>query len=100
MASRSFLGTGLYTLPEAARLLRVPPANLRRWAKGYTFAGDRFSEPLLRPDFPELAARCILTFQDLMELFLVARFRKVGVSMQRIRSTARWAARHFESNHP
>jgi uncharacterized protein (DUF433 family) len=100
MAGLNYLGLGLYTLPEAARLLRVPLDRLRRWTIGYTFAGARFSEPLFKPDYPELAVKSILTFQDLMELFLVARFRQAGVSLQKIRATAQWAARRFETNYP
>ena len=29
------LGTGIYTIGEAARLLKVGPARLRGWANGY-----------------------------------------------------------------
>jgi uncharacterized protein (DUF433 family) len=74
--------------------------NLRRWAQGYTFAGGRYSEPLFRRDYPKLAEQGILTFQDLIELFLVNRFRRAGVSMPTIRKTAQWAAEQFRTNHP
>jgi uncharacterized protein (DUF433 family)/DNA-binding transcriptional MerR regulator len=100
MAGQSYLGIGLYTVPEAARLLRVPARKLRRWAEGYTFADGRFSEPLFQRDYPELAARRILTFQDLIELSLVSQFRQKGVSMPAIRAAAKWAAEQFRTNHP
>jgi len=95
-----YLGIGLYTVPEAAHLLGVPTAKLRRWAEGYTFARGRYSAPLLRRDYPELATRRILTFQDLIELSLVARFRQAGVTMATIRKAAQSAAEQFNTNHP
>jgi uncharacterized protein (DUF433 family)/DNA-binding transcriptional MerR regulator len=98
--AREYLGVGLYTVPEAAHLLGVPVAKLRRWAEGYTFAHGRYSGPLFRRDFPELAAQRILTFQDLIELFLVHRFRQAGVSMATIRKAAQSAAEQFNTNHP
>jgi uncharacterized protein (DUF433 family) len=100
MAEIRYLGIGLYTIPETARLLRVPVGKLRRWAQGYRFADGRFSKPMFGRDYPELADQGILTFQDLIELCLVSQFRQAGVSMQTIRTTARWAAEQFETNHP
>ena len=29
------LGIGYYTVPDAARLLRIPDVNIRRWLVGY-----------------------------------------------------------------
>src|SRR5437867_6565520 len=100
MADFEDLGVGLYTMPEAARLLRVPVGKLRRWAQGYSLAASRHSAPMFRRDYPELAENGILTFQELIELCLVSQFRQAGVSMQTIRTTARWAAELFETNHP
>jgi uncharacterized protein (DUF433 family) len=100
MAEMRHLGIGLYTIPEAARLLKVPVGRLRRWAHGYSFARGRVAEPVFRRDYPELAKQGILTFQDLIELCLVSQFRQAGVSMRTIRTTARWAADQFETNHP
>jgi len=100
MEAHGYLGVGLYTLTDAARLLGVPAGKLRRWAQGYTFAGGRNAEPLFRRDYRELAEQGILTFQDLIELFLVNRFRQAGVGMPTIRKTAQWAAAQFRTNHP
>jgi uncharacterized protein (DUF433 family)/DNA-binding transcriptional MerR regulator len=100
MEARQYLGIGLYPLSEAARLLGVPAGKLRRWTQGYTFASGRYSSPLFRRNYPELAERGVLTFQDLIELFLVNRFRQAGVSMPTIRKAAQWAAERFHTSHP
>src|SRR2546426_563110 len=102
VAAFPYLGVGLYTVPEAARLLRVPSRKLGRWAEGYSFKArgePRFSEPLFRREYLDLAEQRILTFTDLMELQLVSLFRRLGVSMQTIRTAARWAAQVYSTNH-
>ena len=53
MAENSYVGVGLYTVPEVARMLGVSSQNLRRWAKGYRYAGKR-AEPLFGLAYPEL----------------------------------------------
>jgi uncharacterized protein (DUF433 family) len=100
MEAHGYLGIGLYTVPEAAHLLGLPAARLRRWAEGYTFARGRYSEPLFRRDYPELAKQRILTFQDLIELSLVDYFRQAGVTMATIRKAAQSAAAQFNTSHP
>ncbi len=82
------LGKGIYTIPQAARLLRRPPPRVRRWANGYTFLkanGKGESEPILRTDRTEPR---LLTFQELIELFFVREYDSVGVSIQHIRQTS------------
>lgn len=100
MNARSLVGVGLYTVPEAARLLRATPTTVRRWTRGYTFAGGRASDPVFRRDYPHLKSPQILSFQDLVELLLVDRFRKAGWSLQRIRQEGRAAERQFHVTHP
>ena len=98
-----YLGVGLYSVPEAAHILRVRSVNLRRWASGYTWnhqGEPRTSNALFARDEPELAAKGILTFADLVELKLIAKFRSVGFSLQVIRNLAEHTARRFEVSHP
>jgi uncharacterized protein (DUF433 family) len=103
MVGNSYVGIGLYTISEAARLLRVPARKLRRWAEGYSFkavGGSKRMEPLFERADPDLVDHSILSFTDLIELQMVRMFRDEGVSMQTIRAAARWAAREFGTNHP
>ena len=97
------LGVGLYTLPEAARLLYVSAQKLRRWAEGYPFVSGgerRTAEPIIRRDLQSLDGEPILTFDDLLELYMIKLFRDAGVSLQTIRAAAEQAARIYHNNHP
>jgi hypothetical protein len=52
MADKSdWLGIGLYTAAEAARLLNLPVAKVRRWLGGYRGA-EREYAPLWTPQLP------------------------------------------------
>jgi uncharacterized protein (DUF433 family) len=97
---RALVGVGLYTVPEAARLVNVPARTLRRWTTGYTFARGRSSGPLFQRDLADRTRQPILTFQDLIELLLVRQFRRAGWSLQRIREEEKRAAERFKINHP
>lgn len=101
--SNSLVGVGLYSIPEAARLLRIPSRKLRRWADGYTFRvgeSERFSGPVLQSRLRSANDVEFLTFLDLMELKFVGMFRQEGVSMKVIRDAAAVGAKLFETDHP
>jgi uncharacterized protein (DUF433 family) len=99
----SYLGVGLYSLPEAARLLHMPAATLRRWV-----GEDRHSDnarkagaaPLIRRDDPELVAQGILTFAELIEILLIRRFREAGVRLARIRALVQEETATLQTTHP
>jgi uncharacterized protein (DUF433 family) len=98
-----YLGIGVYGIAEAAQILGVPAQKVRRWADGYTFrvADQRRASPgLFARDFPELAAQKILTFLDLIELKVIAAYRKLNIPMHYIREVSQWACREFGVTHP
>ena len=98
-----YLGIGLYTVPEAARILEVEGRKLTRWADGYTFAtdnGTRTSGPVFERTLPELAEKRILTFAELIELYLVNLFRTAGVSMSTIREAQERLRKRYGVSHP
>ncbi len=102
-SSVELLGVGLYTIPEAARLLRIPPARLRRWASGYCFqgrGGQHLSAPVISRDLREWKDELTLTFLDLIELHLVDLLRGEGVTMPTIRAAAQMAGQMLGSEHP
>jgi hypothetical protein len=97
------IGTGIYTPAEAAALLKAPPAEVRRWAFGYSRVrqGERKAyEPLIRTALPTLEGQQALTFVELVEMMFIKGFRKAGVSWNTIREAASMAARLFDTTHP
>lgn len=100
MTERSHLGVGLYTYPEAARIVGVTPAKLRRWVVEYRYLADghyRHTEPVINRYFQD---EPVLTFLEVVELLFVRIFRDQGVSMPTIRRAAERAAERYESDYP
>lgn len=95
-SSPSIFGRGLYSVPEAARLIGVNPKTLRRWADGYDFKGRggavRYSQPLTKRELESRAGFVELTFVDLVEFLFIANFVQAGVSLYTIRKAALAAA--------
>lgn len=83
------LGIGYYTVPEAARLLRLPQTKIRRWLGGYTStsrAGERRNiPPLWSPQIPAFENHIELGFRDLIELRFVSAFVDAGLGISTIR---------------
>lgn len=94
------LGTGIYTYAEAAHLLRTSARSVRQWAEGYTYAWK--GEPrLVRPVLQRLPGKPrVITFLDLMELFLVKQYRDAGVRLQEIRQASQYLAQEFRTPYP
>lgn len=87
-----FVGVGIYTIPEAARILGVRAGKVRRWA-----SEDSNGCGVIERSFPDEG---ILTFAELMELHFIRMFRAEGVSLQTIRKASDTAAKLFHTDHP
>ena len=97
------LGVGFYTVPEAARLLRIPAVSIRRWLAGYTYSrrGVRhFQPPLWTPQLPKADDRIELGFRDLIELRFVAAFIAEGLKLPVIRACLDTARSLVGNDHP
>lgn len=91
---------GLYSLPEAARLARVPGQTLRNWVTGYRYprAGQRVeASPVIRPTAASEPAA--LSFVNLVEALTLAGFREMGVPLQRVRTALDYAAEALGVEH-
>jgi len=98
--TRPALGTGIYSLAEAARLLSVTPRRLRGWAEGYRHRrGDeiRTSAPVLDRDS---SGPGLLTFRELIELFFVREFIDAGVKLPKIRAAHERLRAEWETPYP
>jgi len=84
--------TGIYTVPEAARLTKVASPRIRRWLSGYTFlSGSRehVSPPVWRGQLQPVNGALALGFLDLMEIRAVDAFLRAGVSWKTLREAER-----------
>jgi len=97
----TYLGVGLYSVPEAARIIGVNPSTLRNWVKSYTNTvrgRTYYRQPVVvRPFGDDEPA---LTFIELEELLFVKVFRRAGVPMAVIREAARRGAERLDTPYP
>ena len=98
------LGTGIYPLHQAARLVGAQPRAVRRWLKGYSWncnEGRSSSQPLWCTQLVDQGLPDeVIGFRDLLELRLVAAFVKHGVGLKVIRATVDEAAATFGGSYP
>lgn len=98
-----FVGIGLYSLADAANLLKTPPRNLRRWMDGYTYRRNdavRSVDPLWVPDIPRIDDQIELSFRDLIELRFVQAFLEKGIGLKAVRNCLEYARRCIETDRP
>ena len=91
-----------YSIPEVARLIRVPQATVRSWVLGrrYPTAEDRrkLFEPVIRIADPASGS---LSFQNLVELHVLSAIRRHhGVRLGEARKAVDYLRRRFKSRHP
>ena len=97
MLEYEYIGRGVYSVAEAARLTGVPSSTIRRWTCGYTYKG-RMIPPVF--DGVNEEGTPILRFADLMEVRVLDCFRKEGVSWPTMRLMAYQAAEKLGYSHP
>jgi uncharacterized protein (DUF433 family) len=97
-AIRNPLAQGFYTVPQAARLIRVGSARrIHGWLRGYA---DRASGPLLQRDYQPIGETEELSFHDLMEVRFVEHFRDHGVKVRSLRLAAKRLRDELKTKHP
>ena len=72
----------MYTFGETARLSGVAPATVRNWVRGYT-VNDRSVPPLFESAAKDAAS---VSFLQLIEIVVAARFRKDRITFKRVRA--------------
>lgn len=101
-------GTGIYSIPEASRLINVPTRDIRRWVLGYRYLktpGDASSRVDIAPLWKHELADAgfdedVIGFRDLIELRFIREFTRHGVPLQVIRRCLKTASELFEVSHP
>jgi uncharacterized protein (DUF433 family) len=90
----------LYSVADAARIVRLSPATLRTWVLGRRYAtraGERHWDALIRAADPR-AGR--LSFTNLVELHVLSVLRGRKVRVENIRSATRFIRNEMETEHP
>lgn len=90
-------------MADAAKLLKAPPRNLRRWLGGYDYKRDdeiRHVPPLWTPDIPKLDDDIELSFRDLIELRFVRAFLEKGIGLKAVRNCLDYARQCIETDRP
>lgn len=77
-------GIGIYSAPEAARMVGMRPATLRRWLLGYDH-DEKQESPLWRPQYDPDDDGMLLGFRDLVEARIVNALRLKRIGLQTIR---------------
>ena len=103
-----YSGTGIYSIPEASRLIGVPTRDIRRWLFGYHYLrrpGDADSRVTSAPLWEhELAHEGfdedVIGFRDLVELRFIREFTRAGVALSVIRRCLTTASELFGVKHP
>lgn len=101
--AEKLLNTGLYSVPDAARLTRVSAGKIRRWLKGYNFkSGDRVhhSDAVWQGELEPIETKLALSFRDLLELRFVDAFIRAGVSWRTMRRAHAKAQVELKTTHP
>ena len=104
----NYSGTGIYSIPEASRLICVPGKDIRRWLLGYSYRkmpGDAASRVEMPPLWEHELAHGgfdedVIGFRDLIELRFIREFINHGVSLKVIRHCLKTAAELYGVTHP
>ena len=103
-----YSGTGIYSVPEASKLIGVPTREIRRWLFGYNYLKtpcDELSRVHTKPLWEhELAGQDfeedVIGFRDLIELRFIREFTRHGVALSVIRRCLATASDLLGVSHP
>lgn len=101
-------GTGIYSVPEASRLIAVPNRDIRRWLFGYHYRktpGDADSRVDIAPLWTTQLAdqhfdEDVIGFRDLLELRFIREFMRNGISLRVVRRCLISARELYGVSHP
>ncbi|HUI08533.1 MAG TPA: hypothetical protein VL486_16145 [Verrucomicrobiae bacterium] len=99
----TLLQTGIYTIPEAARLTGVSSRRIHRWLQGYEFKakhGRHRSAPVWQGQLKPIDHSLAVGFLDLVEIRFVDAFLRKKVSWRTLRLAHRHAQDELGVSHP
>jgi len=90
----------VYTIRQAADLASVSPGTVRNWLYGTTTTEGYEMSPIFGDKKGGIEETARVSFLELAELIVVARFRKVRIKLQRIRDAHSFARREWDLAYP
>jgi hypothetical protein len=96
MLHPGLLSSGIYTVPEAARLVEAEQNETRVWVEGRKGAQD----PMIENQVGRIGNKVAVSFTNLMELRFISIFIDAGVRLSAIRSIMSEARNTLEHPHP
>lgn len=92
-----YLESGIYTVPEAARLLEAPSQKIRGWVAGYKRTR---SNPIIKTQIEKSGRTVAMSFLNLMEARFIKKFSDKGIHLISLRAMAEEAKDFLKSEHP
>lgn len=96
MLHPGLLSSGIYTVPDAARLVEAEQNETRVWIEGRKGAQD----PMIDNQIGKIGNKTAVSFTNLMELRFISLFIDAGVRLSAIRSIMNEAKSTLEHPHP
>jgi uncharacterized protein (DUF433 family) len=96
MAQPDWLESGIYTIPDAAKLVGAPQPSVRVWIEGHTGKQD----PVIDNQLGRVSGKTAVSFANLVELRFIARFVAAGVGLREIRAIMDEVKRTLQHPHP
>ncbi len=97
-ASESWLGRGVYGVPEAARYTGLHPNRVRSWFT--TRPSGMRHGPLFLSDYPIIDNNYGVSFLDLIDVLVAGQLRQHGVSMPSVRRVYTKLQEKLNTPHP
>ncbi|MBW3542416.1 MAG: DUF433 domain-containing protein [Planctomycetes bacterium] len=88
------LGHGIYTFPEAARLVGLRTERIREW-----FRSRPSRAAVFHADYEAVDGDTAISFHDLVDVFVAGQLREHGVPLQTLRKVYATLQRAFDVRH-
>ena len=93
----TLLGHGVYSISDAARFTRLRSSRVREWFRGRP---SKARDAVFTSDYDSLTEENLLSFFDLIEVFIAGQLRTANVSMQTVRKVHAALKKELQVNHP
>lgn len=91
----SWIGVGVYSVPDVVRLTGISRRRIVGWAEGY-----RGKRGLWTPQLPRIGNELALTFREMQEARVVAELRGIGFSWRKIQQYAEKLGELYGDSYP